>query len=708
MDKYEFNIKVEQIKKLIDKSDYETAMKIADTIDWRRVRNANLLSMIASVYEKNNEYQEAKEILLIAFERAPIGKRLLYKLAKLALKEGDVNEAEAYYREFCDLAADDARQYILRYLILQAKGASVEQMIQSLEQYTNLELDERWMYELAELYGQAGMDTKCVDICDKIMLMFGLGQYVDKAMELKLRYAPLTNYQRDLVANRDKYEAKLRAVEEEYNQNRAVLSLEELREKARKMEEEPVYGSRYADEQPYEEQQYQEAQPVYETAEQPYEEEPSYQEEETETVYGSRYEGDTQYGNGETYEEESVQVAPIVESEEELAFKMKEAEEQERLAREMSRLSAEDYSAEHEDESQHTRVLENIRSIKSAEQVGDETRVLPNIRDIQSLSMARRSSVSEEPEEAAEEPAMKNHVMIEARSPEQGLELAIDTLKKIHQETGVKNAAVKISGSKLSARGVFASADKLSGKDLIIPEAGDLTDQAIKELEQLMERDETGMTVVLIDNARQLETLHSHNPSLASKFECIGSNDAAEPVKQPKTEVQPQPAAKPQTVQSQPKQQAAQSQPAPKQQAPAQPEKEADNRPVRMVNPRANEPKDVIRTMPKTQKRAPQPEVKQEQPEEVMDIDTFAQYACQYASEIDCSITGKSMLALYERIEIMEEDGIPLTKENAEDLIEHAADNAEKPGIGRLIKGVFSSRYDKEGLLILKEEHFMD
>ena len=226
MDKYEFNIKVEQIKKLVNKSDFETAMKIADTIDWRRVRNANLLSMIASVYEKNEEYQEAKDILLIAFERAPIGKRLLYKLTQLALKQGNIQEAESYYREFCELAGDDSRQDILRYLILKAKGAPIEQLIHSLESYTSTELDEKWLYELADLYNQAGMEEQCVKTCDKIMLMFGLGQYVDKAMELKLQYAPLTKYQMDLVENRDKYEEKLRQVEQ--NSAAGMVSQEEV------------------------------------------------------------------------------------------------------------------------------------------------------------------------------------------------------------------------------------------------------------------------------------------------------------------------------------------------------------------------------------------------------------------------------------------------------------------------------------------------
>ena len=203
MDKYEFNIKVEQIKKLVNKNDFATAMKISDTIDWRRVRNANLLSMISQVYEKNREYQEAKEVLLLAYERAPIGKRLLYKLTELALKEGSIDEAEDYYREFCDLAPEDTRQHILRYLILKEKDGPIDQLIRTLERYTTAELDEKWMYELAELYARAGRSADCVQLCDKMILLFGIGIYVEKAMDMKQRYAPLTRYQRNLVENRD-------------------------------------------------------------------------------------------------------------------------------------------------------------------------------------------------------------------------------------------------------------------------------------------------------------------------------------------------------------------------------------------------------------------------------------------------------------------------------------------------------------------------
>ena len=233
MDKYEFNLKVDQIRKMVNKGDYGTAKRIADGIDWNKVRsNANLLSMISQVYEKNRDYRNAKDILLMAYERAPIGKRLLYKLTELAIKEESVEEAEDYYREFCDLAGDDPRQYLLRYKLLKQKDAPKEQMIHALESYTAEELDEKWLYELALLYHENGDEGRCISTCDRLTLMFGLGKYVDKAIELKMKHAPLSKYQRDLVDNREAYEEKLRMVErsfqddedEDYLQDEEVLS----------------------------------------------------------------------------------------------------------------------------------------------------------------------------------------------------------------------------------------------------------------------------------------------------------------------------------------------------------------------------------------------------------------------------------------------------------------------------------------------------
>ena len=650
MDKYEFNIKVEQMRKMVARGDYVTAMKIVDTIDWKKVRNANLLSMVATIYEKNHEYQDAKDILLLAFERAPIGKRLLYKLTDLALKEGNLEEAEAYYREFCDLAGDDPRQHLLRYMILRQMDAPLEQQIHSLEGYTAEELDEKWLYELAERYHEAGDIERCVSTCDKIMLMFGLGKYVDKAMDLKQEYAPLNQYQMDLVENREKYEEKLRAVEQSFeydDQDPEDSKAEVLRQ-----------------ERPYVVPE----QEAVENQEQIYpEEETALEEEEPEKA--PEYEaGDYQPEPAAENHEDTV--LPL--ERETITAAVKQAETEESLAREMSRLKRE-VPSEEESELEKTRILSAIKRAPSASEAVSE---LPE------------EEVTAEALEEEELPRMTNHLMIEARTPEKGFQMAVETLKQIQRETGVKNPVAKITGSKLNKRGVLASRDKIEGKDLIIEEAGDLTPEMQKELEQLMSRDTTGMRIILIDNPRQLEMMHAQNPSLADKFECIGC-EFQEPEQTEEKEQAPVIPEKPCTEEM------------PEPEMPAYPE---DDRPIRHIVPESS-----------SAMRMPGPgdyyednrEPEHLEDEEEMDIDEFAQYACKYASEIDCSITGKSMLALYERIEIMEEDGIPLTRAAAEDLIEEAADKAERPSVGRRLKGLFSSKYDKDGLLILKEEHFI-
>ena len=200
MDKYEFNIKIDQIKKRMDEGDYRTAMKIADAIDWSRVRNINLLTMASSVYEKNGEYDEAKDKLLLAFERAPVGKHLLYKLTELAVKSGDLEEAKDYYNEFMDVAPDDANAHLLAYMILEKAGAPYDRLIAELSAYTATEPDEKWLYELAKVYDEAGMSRECVACCDRIALLFGAGRYSEKAMKLKSRYQRLSGSQQELIS----------------------------------------------------------------------------------------------------------------------------------------------------------------------------------------------------------------------------------------------------------------------------------------------------------------------------------------------------------------------------------------------------------------------------------------------------------------------------------------------------------------------------
>ena len=484
MDKYEFNIKVEQIKKLVNKGDFETAMKIADTIDWRRVRSTSLLTMISQIYEKNAEYQDAKDILLLAYERAPLGKGLLYKLTDLALRENNIQEAEAYYREFCELSGDDPRQYLLRFLILEAKDAPLEQQINSLERYCQEELDEKWLYHLAELYHQANQADDCVRICDKIMLMFGLGKYVDKAMELKLQYAPLTKYQMDLVENREKYEEKLRAVEEEYKNGTY-----------RKPEPEGEYLD--TDE------------PEAELDDEP-ENEPEGQSEQAEP--------EEKAGKPKAKTKPADEKVEKTALDEDVVASLHEAQAEEALAKEVSKIKP--YDEEEGASEGETRVFRNLRDLEpaEAEEKGEEA----PIHEFEEEEETIVEDWDFEPEEEEEEIKESNHLMIEAEDPAAGLAMALDSLKKIHRELGTKHPVAKISGANLSHRGIASVAERLAGKDLVVEHAADLDDLTVEELEELMTQDETGMVVVLIDTQARLEQMHRAYPALAERFQYIG------------------------------------------------------------------------------------------------------------------------------------------------------------------------------------------
>ena len=748
MDKYEFNIKVEQIKKLVNKGDFETAMKIADTIDWRRVRSTSLLTMISQIYEKNAEYQDAKDILLLAYERAPLGKGLLYKLTDLALRENNIQEAEAYYREFCELSGDDPRQYLLRFLILEAKDAPLEQQINSLERYCQEELDEKWLYHLAELYHQANQADDCVRICDKIMLMFGLGKYVDKAMELKLQYAPLTKYQMDLVENREKYEEKLRAVEEEYKNGTY-----------RKPEPEGEYLD--TDE------------PEAELDDEP-ENEPEGQPEQAEPEEkAGKPKAETKPAD------EKVEKAAL---DEDVVASLHEAQAEEALAKEVSKIKP--YDEEEGASEGETRVFRNLRDLEPAE--AEEKSEEAPIHEFEEEEETIVEDWDFEPEEEEEEIKESNHLMIEAEDPAAGLAMALDSLKKIHRELGTKHPVAKISGANLSHRGIASVAERLAGKDLVVEHAADLDDLTVEELEELMTQDETGMVVVLIDTQARLEQMHRAYPALAVRFQYIGcenqKDDAAklaqareEELKRQQAQQESEAARKRQAErEAEIRRQAEKEAEEKRRQQEAAARREEEERAKAEAQALAAKEAEEARKAEEDRRLAErqreelrrqeearhddEPEYEDEEdryekdeyepeddyarggyrddykddykdsykdereddeysnypedePEEKtskksgdMDVEEFVQYACKYASEIDCSISGKSMLALYERAEMMEEDGEPLTKTSAEDLIEEAADKAEK----KSFSGLFSSKYDKDGLLILKEKHFFD
>lgn len=266
MDKYEYRVRTEQMLEYMEQKSYKKAMEIADSIDWRKAKNAAMLCTASEIYEYNGEYEKSREILFIAYDRAPGSRKIVYRLGTLALKLNDVREATDCYEEFIAMAPKDPNQYILRYKILKSQNAPLSQQIEALEEFKKAEYVEKWAYELAKLYHEAGMVAECLEECDDLILWFSEGKYVYQAMELKMKYKPLTPLQQEKYNHRndekkpvkkvepvaEKEEEKLENVEEptvemKVDEVNAAISLENTTkveavsaEEAEKIEETPV------------------------------------------------------------------------------------------------------------------------------------------------------------------------------------------------------------------------------------------------------------------------------------------------------------------------------------------------------------------------------------------------------------------------------------------------------------------------------------
>ena len=616
MDKYEFSIKAEQIKKLIGQEDYKTAMQIADTIDWNRVRSVNLLSSIAEIYEKNGEYEEAKDILLLAFERAPVGKRFLYKLSELSLSSGSIDDAVEFYHEFLDVSPEDPRKYLLQYMISKAKGARASQLIGPLEDYTETELEEQWLYELAKLYGEAGREDDCVRICDKMILLFGMGKYVDKAMDLKLHYRPV------------KEEKEYNTISEKPEETEDTVETEALSPDG--------------------------------------EEDEFYDEEDSET----------EENNENT-------------SKEEVNENFSKEVEQENTSGEVEQ---EDASEEENKNAQ--------------EQEGKK----------ESSSVENRADDDESP---------RYNMIIEAETLEKAFHIAVEEIKYFHKKYGVDFKVAKINADKLNEKGFASFKDKLEERDLIIESAGKLKYSVLDEIEQYIKEVKESSSIVLIDEVDHFDRLAEDRPKFLEYFDIVSGGeeeddlledvdlDAAVKQEEEKPEEKKEETVSPDEEyfdeEEEPEEEYVPHKPSIFER-PARPYKEVLEEEAEKEQPRKEE---LSEPVTKQQEASAFPE-KEEQTwrdkkpsSKSMDIEDFARYAIDYASSIDCSITDKGITALYERIQLMEEDGIVLNEESARDLIEETADQAEKPGLGKKIGSLFRPKYDKDDKLILREEHFM-
>ena len=201
MDKYEYKLKLDEMKSLVGQGDYEKAEEIADTINWRKVKNVNSLVLASEIYSHMQRYEDSRDVLLMAYDRSPIGRTIIYRLAELAIHTHNFDEAKDYYEEFVEIAPHDNLKYVLRYELSREQGEPITEQIAILEELKEQEYTEKWAFELAELYHRAGMSDQCIDACDELVLWFGDGIYVEKALELKMLYQPLTPQQEEKYRN---------------------------------------------------------------------------------------------------------------------------------------------------------------------------------------------------------------------------------------------------------------------------------------------------------------------------------------------------------------------------------------------------------------------------------------------------------------------------------------------------------------------------
>lgn len=751
MDSKEFSMKMDHLKKLVAEKDYATALKIVDGIDWNRVKSPNLLALASSVYEENDMLEDAKDKLVIALERSSGGKRILYKLTELAVRSGNVEEAMEYYDEYKTVAGNDPACLLLQYMIMKVKHAPYNQLIQCLETYNDYEPDEKWMYELATTYESAGRIQDCTSLCDRIALMFGTSVYGVKALKLKQKYTRLTEEQRAslypnsmignvrqakgdeagltvttttrepevkeeslgdrLAANRCADED---AVFEEYMKSHdplagqnvpeeiSYVSSEELKEAGGPMPVERV-------EEPGEE-------PVYEV---PVKEPARTPVPVTAAVTAAAA------AAAAVKEEGSAKEAPInegflTEMAEEVheapapvSAAVEEPEAAEAPAEEAPVITEErpvtvDSSYEEELPSKKDPDAELLMmdakladaKLAEADPVDEPTAVIPGIpgradgiRPAGAPQPQARTSFTvtraEEPKEEEPAPAKKIagiHLIIESLEEEEGVAIAKKELSLVYRERGNSRSVAKADAEKLNSLGDLGGvAEKIGDRDMVIVRAGDLSGKTADQLFGLLKDRGSERSIVLVDTPEGLDMLEDTLPELFDVCDILTDEDARE------------------------KDYSAKAQPA---------KREEEKEDVRPAYEEDDEEFGEEESLPEEDRREPIRTRKNDllgksgnvpfhmprTDDEVMEFEDFAQYCLKYAQEKGCSISGKTLLALYEKIEIMVEDGIALNRIAAEDCVEEAADHAEHPGM----KGLFRKKYDKDDMLILREEDFIN
>lgn len=758
MDKFEYNIKVEKIKKLVDSRDFETAAEVADGIDWKRVKDTRTLSVISMIYERNRRYTDAKNILMLLYENGPGGRRLIYKLTELAAKERNFDEAEMFYREYTELAPGDRGAYTLRYEILAAQNAPLAEQIEILEAYIKKEFDERWSYELARLYHKAGRKDACVKICDDIILWFSVGPYVERAARLKALYEPLTPDQEEKVKNQDKYEAQLRQIAEEY-EIRAEKKIEEaqVRKEMRREAEAQTAVTVVDDIINPEELRF---------GDNPVNSGESSSEDVSESS-GEPSSEDTLVnlaepisGENTVYEDEDAKSMTVETEQEGDMGKMNQTNEMnfaedQTLNDDVMRSgdagrtdgepeqAADVFIAEPEKKEAASERTYNMNPEESGgmqETAGgnwesDVEEVILN------FNRELNAGIDENVQEKRESGMVQGLLYVSAPGTDRGMEYATEAIKELHRMEGKKaNKVARITGTKLNLLGFGNSISKLNGADLVIVEAALLSDMTLMEILRTTQKKDLQNIVVFVDTAEGIERLDARakeimvevlyrieqeerarkeasriqirpvmmpeQSMIQAKFAEEELAASAEPDLLDLDSQIPDPVVQPVIVEQpysrfseavQPRYGAADAVQPPYQAVSAgiDPEKIKENL--------VSVAEDMVYQDEEMRQAASEPvrEKRQGMASE-LSVPAFVAKIKEYAEELDCVIEEIAGLAIYALADKYSEEGEILNDDLAREVTEAAVIRADKRGLG----GLFSSKYDKEGRLILKEAHF--
>ena len=472
MDKYEYRVKTEQMLEYAEEKQYKKAMEIADTIDWRRVKNPSMLNTVSEIYEYNGEFQKSRDILFVAYDRAPESRKVIYRLGLLALKINDTDEASDCYEEFVKVAPKDPNQYILKYKILKAQNAPFTEQISALEDFKKAEYVEKWAYELASLYHQAGMTAKCLEECDDLILWFSEGKYVYQAMELKMKYKPLTPLQQEKYDSRPGARPKvntLAAVKAKAAQAKAAEQVKE--ENTGK--EEPQEAKAVREEQAEQAEEKPEEALKTDTTEEAVSEEAEEREKPAESEKSSAI---TRVVAGATLEEALTNLASGIKIEEEA---MAQKEEELLLGGQMK---IDEILQEWEEKQKvHADAIEEQKK-KDEERIRKEREVAEKRREAERLEIERKAAEAEAARKAAEEEAARKAAEEEAARKAAEEEAA----RKAAEEEAARKAAEEAERkAELEAIVQMAEKDRdpgLEGKTQRLP------DDILELVEQLESR----------------------------------------------------------------------------------------------------------------------------------------------------------------------------------------------------------------------------